>query len=316
MRIAVVGIGAVGGLVAARLWQDAADVTLVCAPAERAALRHGGLTIEHAEGRYQVSELPVFDPADPGAPFQAVLLCVSSPDSWAALRQVIPHLAIDPHVLVLQDGLDAAERVAALIGRRFTVPTIVDLYASACDEPGRIRHHGGDVAVRLAPFDQAIDWPLSVIAAHLTAAGLDGAMVSDAPAARWRRACLAIPFNLVGAALKRPLAALLADPAAADLLALAVHEVAAVARAACPDLDETLADEVMSQLFTAPGETRPPLLHARSKGHSGEIDTLVQPLRQRAEETGLALPVINACAQRLSEAPYHPEATGSTAIVA
>ena len=89
MRVLVVGIGAVGGTIAAGLALAGVEVAGIARGAQLAAIRDGGLTLRTPEG-VQQARFPVFpDPAAAGVrPDDLVVLTVKSQDSGAALAQL------------------------------------------------------------------------------------------------------------------------------------------------------------------------------------------------------------------------------------
>jgi 2-dehydropantoate 2-reductase len=104
MRLVVVGAGAVGGVVGARLAQAGHDVTFVARGPHLAAIRADGLTVE-SPGGTDVVRVPAGDEL-PAGPIDAVLLAVKGQDTVGALGA-----ALDVPVVCLQNGV-ANEREA------------------------------------------------------------------------------------------------------------------------------------------------------------------------------------------------------------
>ena len=86
MDFVVLGAGAIGSVVGARLFESGHQVTLVARGAHLEALRRNGLTVETPDGEIKL-DLPVVD--DPRRTDSAgdvvVLLCVKSQQTAAAL---------------------------------------------------------------------------------------------------------------------------------------------------------------------------------------------------------------------------------------
>jgi 2-dehydropantoate 2-reductase len=139
VRVAIVGAGAVGCYYGGMLARAGVPVTLVGRPQHVEAMRRDGLRIttsafdEHV--RVDASTEPS---AVAGAAL--VLVCVKSPDTESTGRELAPHLARGARVLSLQNGVDNADRLQAVLGR-WVVPAVVYV-ASEMGGPGHVRHMG------------------------------------------------------------------------------------------------------------------------------------------------------------------------------
>jgi 2-dehydropantoate 2-reductase len=136
MEYVVVGAGAIGGTIGARLAQDGHDVLLCDADAEHvAAVNERGLAIEGPVERF-TTRVPAV--AADGLPdgLGAVLLAVKSQHTDAALATIAPRLAPDGFVVSLQNGINEPA-IAAAIGEDRTVGAFVNFGADYL-APGRI----------------------------------------------------------------------------------------------------------------------------------------------------------------------------------
>lgn len=105
---------------------DRADVTLVSTnPAIRAAIERDGL-VAHGLGRHPVrtSRVRIVAAPPPGAAFDLAILATQPPSVEAAAHDLVPALADDGAVLVVQNGLCEA-RVGAIVGPARVVGGVV-----------------------------------------------------------------------------------------------------------------------------------------------------------------------------------------------
>ena len=132
--IAVLGAGSVGVYFAAHLAAVGQDVV--------ACVRRGF-------ERYQVdsSEAPVEGPAhavvDPdqiSAPVEFVLLCVKAHQTSGTAGWLARLCNADTTVVVVQNGVEGADRAQPLVGRATVLPAVVYCGAELL-EPGHIRHY-------------------------------------------------------------------------------------------------------------------------------------------------------------------------------
>jgi 2-dehydropantoate 2-reductase len=121
MRIGVIGLGAIGGVVAARLaqrdWMH--DRVWLAAGRHAGLLRERGLRLE---GQPAV-RAKVFETLPAGS-YDLILLCTRAADTEKALAPALPHLAADGAVVCLQNGLPE-DRAARIVGRHRVLGAVI-----------------------------------------------------------------------------------------------------------------------------------------------------------------------------------------------
>ncbi|MFN3297988.1 ketopantoate reductase family protein, partial [Caldimonas sp.] len=149
MKWAVMGAGAVGGYYGGMLARAGHQVVLVGRPAHVQAMRARGLRLQTAAFDEQVAVQAHTEPAAV-AGADVVLCCVKSADTEAAARAMRPHLRADALVLSLQNGVDNAERLRAVLTQE-VLPAVVYV-ATEMAGPGHVRHHGrGELVIGPSP---------------------------------------------------------------------------------------------------------------------------------------------------------------------
>lgn len=136
MRIGVIGLGAIGGVIAARLLKAGLDVAL---GAGRSAelVRARGLRID---GEEPVRAARLADVL-PGGRYDLILLCTRTADTERALVPAVPLLGDDGAVVCLQNGLPE-EKVAPLVGQGRVLGAVIGWSASV-RAPGEYEITGG-----------------------------------------------------------------------------------------------------------------------------------------------------------------------------
>jgi 2-dehydropantoate 2-reductase len=146
----VVGAGAIGGTVGARLTRDGFDVLLCDADLQHVdAINERGLAIEGPLEQYTV-HVPAVTPDRLPDRLCAVLLAVKAQDTETALDEIAPRLAPDGYVVSLQNGLNEPA-IAARVGQARTVGALVNFGADYLS-PGRI-FLGGTGALSIGELD-------------------------------------------------------------------------------------------------------------------------------------------------------------------
>src|SRR4051812_36871151 len=133
--IAIVGPGAIGGILAAWLAQDPDNQVTVCA---RTAFDR--LEVETPEGRITASPSVLTDPAD-AAPVDWVLVATKAYDTEGAARWLSGPGRASPPGVVRKTGVEQGERSAPQVAPACIVPAVIDCPAERT-APGRMRQRG------------------------------------------------------------------------------------------------------------------------------------------------------------------------------
>ena len=113
MRIAVMGAGSVGGYFGGMLCRGGNQVTLIARGRHRQAIADQGLRIVTDDADLTIRCDVADDPGQVG-PVDLILLTVKTYHNQQAVHALLPMLGPDTTVLCLQNGIDNAERMAAV----------------------------------------------------------------------------------------------------------------------------------------------------------------------------------------------------------
>lgn len=329
-RIAVLGTGALGSLLAARLARGTAptptpggadsgaetdsgagaDVTI--AGTWRAALeaiREQGILVE-ADGAPWTVGLRAVQREQLGsgadADFDLVVVLVKSWQS-AAVAPAAARAAGDRGlVLTLQNGLGNDDALTAHVERRRLALGVTTLGATLL-APGRVRW-GGAGATRIAlPPGDGTDRPRVRRALRaFAAAGLALRLVDDAEPARWGKLAVSCAINPLTALAGAPNGWLLETPARRALVAAIAAEVARLATARGIRLEQDPAEHALA-VARATATNRSSMLQDVLSGRQTEIDALCGAVVKAAERCSVAMPLnrlLAACiGQRTAAVP-------------
>jgi 2-dehydropantoate 2-reductase len=221
----VVGAGAIGGTVGARLARDGHSVLFCDADAEHvAAINERGLAVEGPLEQFTVQATAV-SPDDLPTGLGAVLLAVKHQHTAAAAARIAPRLAAGGFVVSLQNGMNEPI-IAEAVGEERTVGAFVNFGADYLG-PGRI-HYAGRGAFYIGEVDgrpserverlvreiggaRATDnifgylWSKEAYGAMLFATAVSDLSIADALAEpRYRLLFLRVAEEVLAAATARP----------------------------------------------------------------------------------------------------------------
>lgn len=282
MKIAVMGAGAVGCYFGGLLARAGHDVVLVARPAHAEAMQREGLLLDTQSFRERVRVQASTQPEGvQGA--ECVLFCVKSTDTESAGLAMAPHLAKGATVLSLQNGVDNAERLAAVL-QRPVLPAVVYV-ATAMAGPGHVRHFGrGELVIAPSPTSEQL-------ARTFAAAGIPMQVSDNVAGALWAKLVLNCVYNPLSAITRMPYGEIvnaqgLDVPRAMDDI---VRECLAVAHASGIALPEGTAEAVLPLAASMPGQVSS-TAQDLARGRHTEIDHLNGFIVRRGEALGIATP--------------------------
>jgi 2-dehydropantoate 2-reductase len=149
MKVAVIGAGAIGGLVAGYLMDKGEEVILVAPPAHVLSMAQKGLTIEGVRGKLSL-RLPVKSQLDEQV--DLVILATKILDLEKSMRQNFAYLR-DARILSVQNGVRAERIIAEHLSADKLFPSIV-MFGATYLAPGKMVHNfEGDWIVGHAKAD-------------------------------------------------------------------------------------------------------------------------------------------------------------------
>ena len=291
MRVVVIGAGAMGGLLGARLAASGHDVLLYDVWREHvAAIQRDGLLVEELDGtlvRYQARATD--QPPLAIGMADLVLLQVKAYDTQVALTPFAGKLRPETFVLSLQNGLGNLEQVQRALPGHERVLLGTTAHASMVTRPGRLRHAGRGPNVIGDPAGARFD--LTPIATAMSGAGFETVIATDVLAKVWTKLAANVAINPLCALTGSLIGAILDDP---DLLSLseaavrefdAVREAAGVARVE-PDY-VAYSRHIMELTRRNPAS----MLQDIRAGRRTEIDAINGAVARLGDELGVPTPV-------------------------
>lgn len=288
MRFLVVGAGAVGGYVGARLAADGNDVVFMERHPVREALETRGLRIENAGGTFTLERPDVFVSHESAGFFDIVLVCVRAGETESIIEAVRPALSFDCAVVSLQSGVDPLYRLTEAFGEEHMLPGYVRVALDSLS-PGTVQELDPTPALAVGEFHGRGSWRLDCVQAAFEAAGfalLDGEnMILD----QWRNFILEAALASTAAETALGIQTLLQSTERRSGIRELLEEGIAIAEAEDVPLGDT------TGMLLASVESSPDAiwLHMRrdlAAGRAIENRALAGSLSRRAARIGIAAP--------------------------
>ena len=291
MRFAVMGTGAMGGYMAARLAAAGNDVSCIARGRQLDALRASGLTLESPLGNVKIR--PISAESDPGAvgEVEAVLFAVKLGDAADAARALSPLLGTGTAVITFQNGIEAPDIVAAAIGNSHVVPGSANVAGAEMPSPGVVRHLGKFARFVFGERSGKKTPRATRIATTFSEAGIDIHLSNNIGAELWAKFVLLAAASGTIAACRSPLGTVRDDPRLKETLRAAMIESAAVARSVGVDLPATLVDDHMALLETFPADQKSSMLQDLEAGRKLELSWLSGSICRLGQAAGIETPI-------------------------
>jgi 2-dehydropantoate 2-reductase len=291
MRIAVFGTGGVGGYFGGRLAQAGEDVVFIARGRHLEAMRRDGLRVESVDGDFAVHPVEATDDPREAGPADAVLLGVKAWQVKEAGRALSPLFGAGGFVVPLQNGVEAADELAAEVGPERVVGGLCKIVSFVVG-PGRIRHAGVAPRIEFAERDgRRSDRVERLRAAFEKAAGLSVATPSDIAAALWEKFLFIAPLSGVGAVTRMPAGPVRSVPESREMLEAAMREVFDLARARGIGLRKDPVVRTMSYVDGLPADSTTSMQRDILEGRPSELDYQTGAIVRLGRESRVPVPV-------------------------
>lgn len=274
-RIAVVGPGAVGGVIAAWLEKTGRHQVVLCA---RRPL--GEIHVETPHGPL-VARPTVLTSPEQATPVDWVLVATKAYDSAGAARWLKGLAAQGASVAILQNGVEHRERFAAFLPAAQLVPVMVDCPAERVT-PTNIRQRG---IAKMVVQDDALG---KEFVALFSGTPVEVSLTADLKSAVWRKLCINAAGVISGLVLQP--AGVMHDDQLGELSRQLVRECIAVGRAEGAVMDDSLTETVLQGYRAAPPDSLNSLHADRLAGRQTEIDARNGVIVRLGRKHGIATP--------------------------
>ncbi len=332
MKIIMVGAGAVGGFLGARLVKAGVSCSFLLRPHTLDAVRQKGLSVHSVDQSLTVYPIASSDPRElPSS--DLIILSVKRYDLDGVIDQLRPILLPQATVLTLQNGVDTEARIRQLVPGIPVIGGVAYIY-SRIAAPGVIEHYKrGAIAIgrwngvgegepssaeaqsktpaqekgpfaklgelrrqggrATTPIEPAPSVDLEALKAIFEGAGIPCNVSADIMRTKWEKMCWNVVFNPLTVLINDRVSKAISHPEMRALIKLIVEEAVLVAKADGVDLAPDIADKVV-EWSQEIRDIHTSMFDDWKAGRRTEIDHLNGYLVRRGNETGIRTPVNEA----------------------
>ncbi len=289
MRVAIFGVGGVGGYFGGRLAQAGEEVFFIARGAHLQAMQEHGLRVESLTGDFVVSPIQAMDePAKVGV-VDVVLVAVKAWQVPEVAQSIQPLVGADTSVVPLQNGLEAATHLSAVLGAEHVIGGTCRIYSSIT-APGCIRHIGLEPTVIIGELDAQHRPRADQIRLTLERAGITAIISPNIQADLWEKFLL-LRWGVVGAVTRAPAGVMRSLPVVRQMVEQACQEVIMVARAYDVELPDDITTQSMAILDSLPPIATTSMQRDIIEGRPSELDAQVAAIGPMGQNVGVSTPL-------------------------
>ena len=311
MKIAIIGAGAIGGLVGAKLALAGEDVTFLVRGRNLAAIAEHGIKLTSADGwEHTANNVRATDDYAQAGPQDLVILAMKAHQLEAVVADLPKLLGPRTTIVTMQNGIpywyfqrhggpfegtrvasvDPQGVIAAGIAAERVIGCVV-YPASELVAPGVIRHIEGD-RLPLGELDGSSSERVQAIAACFANAGFKAPVLDNIRAEIWLKLWGNLSFNPISSLSHATLVDICQYPPSRELAAAMMREAQAVANKLGIEFRVSLEKRIAGAEKV--GKHKPSMLQDVEAGREPEIDALVGSVVELARLTGTPTPHIDS----------------------
>ncbi|MDP6707347.1 MAG: 2-dehydropantoate 2-reductase [Alphaproteobacteria bacterium] len=288
MRIAVMGAGAIGGYIGARLASAGHEVAFVARGAHLAAIRQDGLKVTSPVGDLHIAPATATDEVSEIGAVDAVLFAVKLYDVEAAVESIRPLVGPETLVICLQNGVEAIDIVGAAYGPERVAGGVVLINAEIA-APGVVQHNSMN-GLTLGELGGGPSPRLDALAAELDGTGVETRVSDDIRLELWRKFLGLAPMSSISAMTRLPLERIRNQPETWALAEMAMREVVAVANGQGIGLDDGDVRDSLAFVQGMKESWKASLTVDLERGRRLEVDWLAGTVCRLGAATGVETP--------------------------
>ncbi len=290
MKICVLGAGAIGGFVGARMVNAGIDVTFIDRGPMLEALKTKGFGVKSFLGDFKVTNLDATDDFSVLKDADIILLSVKSYSTEALAKQLKEVISKDAYVVSLQNGVENEDVLAKYLGAERVMGAVVYI---SCNMPelAEVNHTSMNKLI-FGEMDGKTTPRIKTLCSLIEKAGFETEISPCIKQKLWGKLMMNAPFNGFTALIRGTMKNYHEVPEAKECFMRTVKEVQAVAKAEGYELTE---EDIQKVIDFSNSEG---FLHSRSStlgdieaGRPVEIDVLQGAVVKYAKKHNIDVPM-------------------------
>ena len=303
MRILMVGAGAIGGYLGARLVQAGKDVTFLVRPGRAKSLNEKGLVVRSPLGDATIAKPALVSATAIAGPYDLVIVTCKAFDLPSVLADIASAVGPDTTILPLLNGMAHLDVLDARFGAANVFGGSIIL-ASTIAEDGAVVHLGPMQSITFGERDGSVG-----PRANAVARAFEGSSFAAAPSPTvlrdmWNKWVFLASLASTTCLMRAPIGAILAGPGGPEFLLGTAEECRSIAAANGFAPPDEAMGRTRTMLTTAGSPLTASLMRDMEKGGRIEADHIIGDLLARGQAKMPAATFPNLRAAYLSMKAY------------
>ncbi|MCX5849642.1 MAG: 2-dehydropantoate 2-reductase [Deltaproteobacteria bacterium] len=294
MRIAIVGIGGVGGYFGGKLAREYEnsnkhEIIFIARGEHLKAIKKKGLQLITREGDYTVRpKIATDNPVEAGV-LDLVFFCTKSYSLEISAQEFSSCINKNTIVIPLLNGVNSAEILRAVLPRANVISGSVYII-SFIEKPGVVRQKNGACVLTFGTDDESAA-KYQYILDVLLKAKIKAKLTYKISEVLWEKYLLMCPLGSLTSATGKTYGGIMEDAILRQKLKSMMEEVVAVARARKVFLPEDAVDKTMQLAGSFDYNSKTSMQLDRENGRQTEMDALTAYLCKAGKESGIPTPL-------------------------
>jgi 2-dehydropantoate 2-reductase len=289
MKIAIMGTGGVGGYYGGLLAQQGHDVTFIARGAHLTAIQEKGLRVNSIHGDFHIIPAKATDNPKEIGPVNLVLFCTKTYATDQAARQIQPVVGEKSTVMSLQNGVESAEQIGAILGMEHMIGATTWI-SSSVEAPGVIKQVSQFRRVVLGELDGQITPRVQAIFETFRDTGITIELSEDILKVLWTKFVFISAISSLGALTRLPIGEYRLVPEARAMMTSLMKEVTAVARAQKVELDQDVVQKSMDFIDNAAPHIKASMQLDVEAGQRSELESMVGVIGRKGRQLDIPTP--------------------------
>jgi 2-dehydropantoate 2-reductase len=304
MRIAIVGIGGVGGYYGGKLAryynpQRDMEVIFIARGEHMAQIQKHGLKLLTTEGDLTATPAIVTDTPKNLGPMDLVIICVKTYGLEQCMRMLEKNIEEETVLLPLLNGVNNAERIKTFFPQSKTLNGCVYI-SSHIVSPGVVQQVSGSCQLFFGPDHDDIEAFMG-LERTLTNAGIKAQLKPNIDEVVWEKYIFISPLAGVTTLFGESFGAIMNRKESRDLTEELIKEVEQIARMKGIGLSGDIVDATLAKVSAFPYETKSSMQVDCEKGNKTEIEAFTGFIVRCGEELGVNIPLHRMVYDKLKE---------------
>jgi len=295
MKIAVIGLGGVGGVYGGWLARKYAgskehEIVFIARGEHLEAIKKSGLKLITPSEEFTAVPNVATDNTGGLGTFDLVLFCVKSYGLEKAAAQIKKNAGPKTVIIPLLNGVDISERIKAIIPEAIILGGLVYIGASIAG-PGVVKHAGGSGQLIFGPKDGSKVENYRPIEKLLRDAGIKADLVADIDLALWTKYIFISSMAGLTAYFGKTFGEILESPEDKQFLEGVMKEIEAVARAKKVGFPPDVVKQTMDKVAAFPHGTKTSMQRDFEKNTETELEVITGYVLNTGKEYGVPTPL-------------------------